>query len=461
MARPTDNKRDFDKGSPEVSSYWKDPVSANKKYNADQFGKASNKFFRSFYRTRFRATMNDYDDVRYLTVAKNYWDFQDGGNGETAFQAWMGYVWNRGTPAGEKKDLDSTQETNFLNYISYTTSIACELLAQKNLREVSNSLTEDSGTGMGTGSLAYWDQEDFDTFVRAMERFDYFPNFSIKFANLFCGPRVKITDGYTRAKTVIPPSYLLLQAPDKTLSELEAYRTGCNALATNSKIHMNKFKIPYSKFSYDALKSRECTWEDPDVQAICNHGYYSARLAGATIYVLPGDTGGAGDMYTNTTTSWTGRDVFWTDDKGPQSIIHALAPIMVNKSLYHATNSPFAMASDSGPSNTEGHTNFLCIAEDDTTETEGQFMDADEENIIDILMRYWATWRHAAPAGDFAPAIVGTGVTADEEIANDVGRYIAYFAVHGKPNQLIGNGVSQSEWIDNAIYAGIHLMYGS
>ena len=461
-----DQRKEIDKGGGLKGDYWKNPVQSNKAYNAKSRGEAQNKWFRPFHRTRIKTVIDAYDDLRYFTLQLLHFDLEGVANAVTAFEAWITNIWRRGTPVGNKKDLDGTQEANFIDYIRLCTTLACDLLNHKKVRSVHNSLTEDSAAGASSATISYWDQEDFDTFVRRCERIEFFPKFAYNFANTLCGHLIKVTEAYKRAKLDLPPTYFSFFIPEYTLAEAEAIVDQLAPLSVNAKIHMNKFGIPYdAKFSYDGLIVKEVKgFDDTDVKALCNHLPFQLYTNAAN-EISPGVPGGYGDFYTDQVTSWTKRLVFFESEKGPQSIIHALAPLLQQASRYEVDKCPRALLTTKAATTAEGNVDFLCIAEDDLIETKAVMYNSVEQVITDILSKYWAFW--CGKGTEFDVCIAGDNIAANEELLNDVGatadamKAYAYCAM-GRNNMdtFVGLDVSQSEWLDNCLYAGVFLMYG-
>lgn len=355
------------------TNYFSDPKLHGTKYQ-DESSSRQIKYTRNFSRTMARDFLSDISDIDYLTILQNFIlvDTQTGGNGETAFNNIIDVYVNRMYTRANDKDLVAANLTAFKAICCDTFQLLYEYMTQKCIRDIGNSLTENSATSGAINTPAYWAQDDWDYYVGRMQSFGPIPTFIYDLANacLF-GCTVKVADSFNRWSEVIPPGYFLFWMPGENYADAVAIRDGLKANAIKAKTFMDKYGVPY-EHSIDLSKCRfsERDIYDPDVRSMFCHAYveYVYQTGAAVIQLSPDNGAGVvADFITNQTTAYTGRRFYFRGTTA-ESPIDALCVMLAP---YSAVNNEYGILDHySGIAGADKTTNLMLAAEDDLVFTQ-------------------------------------------------------------------------------------------
>jgi hypothetical protein len=373
-----ENYRDDDRGIPGSTgpkkgtnygalsnNYFADPNSHAKAYQAKSIGRPQG-VMRNFARTKKRAYMDDVSDVDYMTIDNKYMAIDHAvtaGNGEAAFTNLINKWVERTFTKANDKDITAANETAFKELCCDCGQIVYEVTRQRALREIGNSLTENSATSGAMNTPAYWNQDDWDFMIGQLSKYGPVPQVVYDILNPLIDWVVKTSEAFNRWAEVIPPSYFIPWMPVMKYTDFKTIRANIKTNAIKAKIFMDKVGITYDPgFDYGKMGIRTTTWQDLEVRAHCNHSFiqfvYDAGPAIIKLYPSNGVT--VADLKTNTTTAYTGRWFFFNGDT-PVAKTHALAPLLGE---YHANNI-YGLTQVFDPAAVDGNTGFSVAAEDD------------------------------------------------------------------------------------------------
>jgi hypothetical protein len=392
--------------------------------------------------------MTTYDDIHYLTVNKlNIGNLDDGGNVEAAFNNWIDKAWELGAKTGNIKDLDSTQETAFKDWMRHWLTVAFEVMAQAMLRPFVPAFTESSTTTTTASALAIWKQADWDAFIASLEKLDC-PDFVYRFCEPFQW-YIKMSEGYEKAGLPIPPSFYIPVEYKHHLSDLQGHRESAKAVSAQAMTHCKKFGIPFSKFSMSKLTAKELNrkglFENPDIVAFFSAITYSEYDNDPATFVVPpisGQFSGA-----DLTDDYTGQKYAFIDGK-PMSVLHSLKQFFYG--TYNATNAPYAnIFTGEDPDTNEYEVSLRHTSMLGTSWTNGTISSLGSLYILEMYMSFYNV------GASLGMAYTGTKVTADQTY--DVEHWIA---LRENPDICIGTGVAGEEVLDSAQNVARYMIYG-
>jgi hypothetical protein len=409
-----------------------DAAARGSSYAKERQTASKSKFYRSFRSTLLSPHMPTYDSDMYLRVFATYLNVTSG-NGETAFEALCSEAFYQGYPAGNLKDVDDTQLANWIDYCKLWAGMIFEIKAQKSYRQFITGCTEDSATGSTSTKPVYWDQSELDIFCNSLLRYPV-PKYCVNFVKA-AAPfnAIKWSDNYEKFGVNIPESYLLVYTPMRTLAEMEAFRTTMQGLIANSRLHMDKFSIPYSNIS-DADLEPQPILTDPfsneDFLAWLNHAnfktYHNAHLSRSP----------QGDMSSDSGAEYTNR-IFWTPDGVLHSKLHRMAPCLA---AYDATHNVYGSMFEtlSVDTATSGLFAGNKLKRDGTTPAQLTM-----NEMIDVLINMDAFVSGSATLG---LTLDGTNFTAITDVFRDGG--ISFHPLRYKRRDFYGNGVTKKVAVD-------------
>ena len=446
------------KGNPlagDKSNYWSDPHRAISTYNKISLAGEKGLPIRSFKRTKKSSIIQAIDSIHYLTMLENHIkvDTVAGGNGETAFNALVDMMFNLGYQNAHKKDLVAANLTAYKAICCDTFQICYEILLRKTLRSLTNSLTESSTTSSSKGVVQPWDTDDWDFFINRLGNYGPIPHWIYTLANQLFSKFIKISDSYTQYKNVFPPSYGMMFQPIYDLAEMIAIRNALKPQRVAALTLMDKFGIPYDKgINHEILNPVQVSVEDKDIRALFNHncnveyGYD----AGAPERLHP-----SGNFNDDQLTAYTYRKYYFDDPK-PESMIHALAPLL---GQYSAVNNEFGIIENfAWAAAPDGEWNALVAAENDLVFTQA---DLNSRHGSWMFLHHLAIWQDADniqfDATKYRIAIVGdaTGVDHYEELFNMCWPYSLR-----DTNLMYGTGVTYDEARANLMNYLLSIQYG-
>ena len=437
------------KRSTKGEEYYKNPLNAGKKFDAQMIAESKAKFFRNFHRTKSKAFMTTFDDVQHLSVLKFGITDVTAGDPSTTFDLIMAKAWRQGAQTGNIKDLDATQEANLLTWMAEWLVIAWDIALQQTLRPFLPAITESSSTATAANALTIWTQSDWESFVTSLERLDC-PDFVYRFIKPFMYV-IRLTESYEKAGLIIPPSYLVIGEHTHTLALLSAHRELAKGVSGNAMTHCKKFGIPFSKFSAAKLVATEVSkdemWKNQDLMAffaICPVVLYDNTPASKYLWQSNNT------IYTaaNLTTDFT-NVVYPFIDGQPLSIIHALYPCFAHSIVNNARGEIFKGMSVNAVEYEVGVRMMKLLG---TTWDYGMIESGDAADAYRILCLFAGFYSSDATGALYW---TGTKVTANQPM--NFNRHL-WFQVNS--NAMIGTGVSYEEQYDSVDHAFRYMIYG-
>lgn len=428
--------------------FYRNPKKTGDTFQAESKAASRGKFFRSFHRTKTKAYMTTYNDIHYLSVIKyTLSNINDGANVEAAFDNALDIAWEMGAKTGNIKDLVTTQETAFKNWLRFWTILAFETAAQAMLRPFVPAFTEGSGTITSTTTISPWVQADWDAFIASLERLDC-PDFIYRFMQPYLF-YIKMTDTYEKSGITIPASYVLPICHVNILTNLQANRENAKAASAEAMLHCKKFGIPFGKFSLDKLKAREVNRKDifqnQDIVAL--FGFMPFNYTWKT---------GPTVTLREQVACLTGADLvadynvikYPFIDGQPLSMVHALYPLYTG--TYDATNEPYAnILYPMVTATTEYQVNIFHTSLLGTAWTVGLMSGNSSLQVLELFMAMYNT------AANFGMTWSGTEVTTAQ--THDVEDWIA---LKENSNICIGTGITGGEALDSVQNAFKYMIYG-
>lgn len=296
---------------------------------------AKSKMYKPFKSSLMSPIMTAYNDDQFF-IQLQHRIAVEAGNGLTSFELLLSAAFEQGYPAGNLKDVDATQKANWIDYVRLWVHIIYEMRAQRAYRMLITGVTEDSATGSAAGVPTLWSQSDLDIFAASLLRYNV-PEYAINFVNAMCPfMMIQMSEPYEKFGINIPECYINVWTSDQTLAEMQAIRSTMQGLIANSRLHMDKFSIPYRVLTDSDLQPPELL-KDPfsneDFLAWLNHSpirvYDNGGSGHVTLYPK-------GDL-TDSTTAWTDH-IFWTKDGYVKTKYHRLLPVFYG---YEATHNKY------------------------------------------------------------------------------------------------------------------------
>lgn len=310
------------------------------------------KGFNKFIWDRRNEAIGSFSDTDFLIINTNYFCISEIAGDpawtklidETAGQ-WglITQAVNQGFKGGNMKDVVAANKTAFIKYSATWLLMLFELGIQYFIRGMLGNLTYSDTAYSGTNGPAVFTNQSFTNIVsEIVNRGLVVPKFVLDLFKLFHF-YVQLTEPYLQGTTMIPPSYYY---PWKNVRFYAEVYSNSNSLfhqllsySGEARIHAEKFSIPMEKFSVDMLEARKIALDSPDWLAYLSHCMID--VLGTAEYPMKA----LGDMYTNTTTSYTTRRYYFHADKDA-SFLHRAAMLMSN---YDGTNNPYGLVNTVPP----------------------------------------------------------------------------------------------------------------
>ena len=433
------------------ASYYKNPYDQGKKFDAAMIKESKDKFFRTFHRTKSKAYMTTFDDVQFVSVLKFCLNNIVAGDPATTFDLIIDKAWEQGAQTGNIKDLDSTQETAFGDWIANWLIIAWDVASQAVLRPFLAGVTESSTTTSTDATIAIWAQSDWDAFINSLERLEC-PDFVYRFIKPFMYV-IRLTETYERAGIEIPPSYLLLTQYTHNFADLSAHREVAKGVSGNAMVHCKKFGIPFSKFSLSKLSAIELSknemWNNQDLLAFFGMFHVWVYDNTPTNKHMSQNNN---TVYTgaNLTTDFTNVSYPFIDGQ-PMSIIHALYPCFGRTIVNNARGEILGQLIHL-PETNEYECNIRMMKLLGTAWVNGSIENgvaSDAYRILCLIAGYYSS--------DATGALYWTGTKVTGNQATSMLKWIWYQV---KPDIMFGTGVSYQEQYDSIDHAFRYMIYG-